>query len=155
MGQCSKITFSYGFILKEGEIRKLLVALEALEGLDDDLTEGWGKTINTWLNSKDSGIRPYYFSAQNNRHEDLEKDQLELAVKFIGKDDVDLGHEYEAEIWGSENYGNKFVPILEPWADELYMNTAKEALRKLRSTAVMQKAGITIKPQWFSTLSIG
>ncbi|KAG5640882.1 hypothetical protein DXG03_006750 [Asterophora parasitica] len=164
MGTCSRVTFTYGFILNEAQIKKLLAAIDPEDG--DEFTPGgnWREVLPVWLESDECDIAPYFFTAEakctpyyESRITRLDPSELEaeLAFSFIGSRKAGISM-YDTEVWGRDIQCTLFEAIDQPWADEEFMAMAKEALKKLKNTEAFKKAELTnLVPQWFTTLSIG
>ncbi|KAG5640884.1 hypothetical protein DXG03_006752 [Asterophora parasitica] len=153
MGRSSKTTFSYGFILKEAEIKKLLVAL----GQDSENKKEYD-TLPRWISSKKSGLEPYFFSGEVKYDESDEGEfkEAEIAFTFEGDDDDELEvPNYELEVWGYDTSCRLFKPVGSPLANESFMTVENAAYEKINNTEAFKKAGITAVPQWFITLATG
>ncbi|KAG5640883.1 hypothetical protein DXG03_006751 [Asterophora parasitica] len=164
MGTCSKVTFTYGFILNEKQIKKLLVALEYLDSVDgEDFDAGgdWRDVVTQWVGSDECGLAPYFFTAEAKYKPEYESDSgappgdAELAFSFAGSEKDEIP-EHEMEVWSRDDtQSTLFQAVERPWADKEFMALAKEALKKLKNTEAFKKAKLTVVPQWFTTLSVG
>ncbi|KAG6888378.1 hypothetical protein C0995_008816 [Termitomyces sp. Mi166 len=161
MGSCSKVQLSYGFILQEEEIEKLLAALR-VDDVDEVLHQGdveWARPIGKWLKKE---IKPFRFEVQIEGYPSdgygcmQDKEGLELAFIFVGqKDKTFQFEEPEVQVWGDEGTSFRGIPPSN-LADEEFMKAAKEGFRALKKSKVFQEAGITvIVPQWILRLDVG
>ncbi|KAG5352232.1 hypothetical protein E4T56_gene18357 [Termitomyces sp. T112] len=148
MGQRSKATFSYGFVLDDAEMEDLYDAL-GFEDTEDIIP------LMAWLNS--ALFEPFCFVAERQYMEGGDEDEAEeggLVISFVGRYDGKLNKQ-ELEIWGRDIAGTKFKSIPMP-AEKEFMVSAKEAFQKLKDSEAFKEAEITeIVPQWILMLSVG
>ncbi|KAG6858894.1 hypothetical protein C0993_004904, partial [Termitomyces sp. T159_Od127] len=105
MGTCSRAVLSYGFILDEEHIIKLLKALECDEDeLSDAIEDGeFVETINNWLEGQKE-TEPYYFQALKGDREDDKEEGAKLAIIFSDESQLLdlLKTEPVVEVWGRD-----------------------------------------------------
>ncbi|KAG6829224.1 hypothetical protein H0H87_012210 [Tephrocybe sp. NHM501043] len=147
MGGCAKATYSYGIVLDEDQIAKLLHAL----GIEDGLgAYNWLDDINNWL-----GSLQYCFSAENSYEEGKDEDDTKLVIAFEGDEDDDQ-NKHELEIWGSDTAGMAFKVIPDHADNEEFMKHARTAFQALKGSEAFKGAELTeIRPRWILKLTVG